>query len=156
MKSVNMVWICAVLLVATASGQSIRSLVNGGNGLYEKQKFTDAEVNYRKALEKEQGLVQGHFNLGNSLYKQGKVDESVKEYEQAAATAGEKDTKAYAYYNMGNAHLQGQRYQEAVQSYIQSLKINPSDQDTKYNLSYALEKMKQQQQQQQQTPDKQD
>lgn len=155
MKLLNIVLTSALVSITPASGQSVRSLVNGGNDLYGKQKFTDAEVNYRKALEKEQGLVQGHFNLGNSLYKQGKAEESAKEFEQVAIKAEEKETKAYAYYNMGNSHMQGQRYQEAVQSYIQSLKLNPSDQDAKYNLSYALEKMKQQQEQQKKD-DKQD
>ncbi len=155
MRVLCLIIVTAILGMASASGQSIRSLVNGGNNLYDSQKFADAEVNYRKALEKEQGLVQGHFNLGNSLYKQGKSEESIKEFEQAAVKAEDKDTKAYAYYNMGNAHMQGQRYQEAVQSYAQSLKMNPSDQDAKYNLSYALEKLKQQQQEQKKN-DKQD
>jgi hypothetical protein len=49
---------------------------------------------------------------------------------------------------MGNALMKGQRYQEAVKSYIESLKLNPNDQDTKYNLSYALAKLREQQQQQ--------
>ena len=131
-----------------AQAQSVRSLVNGGNSLYKDQKFTDAEVNYRKALEKEQGLIQGHFNLGNSLYKQGKYDESAKEFESAALKADQKDTRGFAYYNIGNAQLKEQKYQDAVKSYVESLKLNPTDQEAKYNLSYALEKLKEQQQQQ--------
>ncbi len=141
------------VLAATASAQSVRSLVREGNGQYEDQKFEDSEVSYRKALEQEQGLVEGRFNLGNALYKQGKLNESAKEFEQAAVKSADKKTQASAYYNLGNAHLQAQKYPEAVQSYVQSLKLNPNDQDAKYNLSYAIEKMKQQQQQQQQNKD---
>jgi len=129
-------------------GQSVRSLVNGGNSLYDEKKFNDAEVNYRKALEKEQGLVEGHFNLGNSLYKQGKYEESAREYENALLKAKEKDTKAYAYYNIGNSQMQEQKFQDAVKSYSESLQRNPSDQQAKYNLSYALAKLREQQQQQ--------
>lgn len=139
-----------MVFASVAVSQSVRSLVSDGNSQYKNQKYTDAEVSYRKALEKDQVLVPGHFNLGNSLYKQDKTDEAVKEYENAVMKAESKDTKAEAYYNMGNAFMKGQRYQEAVNSYIESLKLNPNDQDTKYNLSYALEKLKQQQQQQQQ------
>lgn len=141
----------ALCLAATvAMGQSVRSLVNGGNSLYKDQKYTDAEVSYRKALEKEQALVQGHFNLGDALSKQGKFDEAVKAYENALHRSGSKDTKAYAYYNIGNTRAMEQKYQDAVQSYIEALKLKPDDQDTKYNLSYVLEKLKQQQQQQNQ------
>jgi Ca-activated chloride channel homolog len=149
------VWLVCVAMFSMvtgtfAYGQSVRSLVNGGNGQYNDQQFTDAEVNYRKALEKEPDLVQGRFNLGDALYKQGKLEESVKEFEAAAAKAESKVTRAHAYHNIGNALLKAQQYQDAVNAYIESLKLNPGDQETKYNLSYALEKLKTQQQQQQQ------
>jgi Ca-activated chloride channel family protein len=140
-----------LLLVAHAgSAQSVRSLVNGGNDLYKNQKYADAEVNYRKALEKEKALVQGHFNLGNALAKQGKNDEAAKEYEAAMKGAEQNETKAYSHYNIGNTHMAAQQFGDAVHSYIDALKINPDDEEAKYNLSYALEKLRQQQQQQQQ------
>jgi tetratricopeptide (TPR) repeat protein len=135
--------IAALTIWQGAAGQSVRSLVNGGNDLYRDQKYTDAEVNYRKALEKEQGLVQGYFNLGDALHKQGKYDEAVKEFESALQKADQKNTKAYAHYNIGNSFLKEQKYQEAVNSYIDALKLNPDDGEAKYNLSYALEKLKQ-------------
>jgi tetratricopeptide (TPR) repeat protein len=139
-----------VTLGSLSNAQSVRSLVREGNEQYKEKKYNDAEVNYRKALEKEQDLVPGYYNLGNSLYKQNKADEAVKEFESAVAKSENQKTQAEAYYNMGNAFMKGQHYPEAVKSYIESLKLNPYDQDTKYNLSYALEKMRQQQQQQQQ------
>ena len=138
-----------LLWAGPSPAQSVRSLVNGGNGLYQEKKYGDAEVNYRKALEKEPALVQGHFNLGNSLYKQGKYDESSKEYVNAIQKAEGKETKARAYYNIGNSLAQSQNYQDAVKSYVESLKLMPEDQETKYNLSYALAKLRQQQQQNQ-------
>lgn len=148
--------LAAVLVIGggDAAAQSIRSLVNGGNDLYHDQKYTDAEVNYRKALEKEPGLVQGHFNLGNALARQGKAEDAIREYQSALGGATQKETRANAHYNIGNAFLQGQRFQEAVGSYVESLKLNPRDEQAKYNLSYALERLKQQQKQQQQQPQK--
>jgi len=143
-----------LLLLTMAHGrldaQSVRSLVNGGNDLYEDKKYDDAELKYRKALEKEKGLTAGKFNLGNALYKQGKIEESLREYEDVASQQQPPDLLADAFYNHGNALMKAQKYQEAVQSYIEALKRKPDDQDTKYNLSYALEMLKQQQQQQKQ------
>ena len=157
MKKASVLAILGLLSVlgwSVVVGQSTRSLVNDGNSQYKDQKYADAEVNYRKALEKDQDLVPGHFNLGNALYKQNKADEAIKEYENALVKATGKQTKAGAYYNLGNAYMKGQRYQDAVRSYVESLKLRPDDHDTKYNLSYALEKMRQQQQQQQNKNDK--
>lgn len=130
--------------------QSVRSLVHGGNDEYTEGKYTDAEVNYRKALEKEAELVQGHFNLGNALHKQGKQEEAVRQYEQAINRAVDAETKANGYYNVGNSFLSQQKYQEAIQSYVEGLKLKPDDADAKYNLSYALDMLQQQEQQQKQ------
>jgi len=133
-----------------AKAQSVRSLVHSGNDEYTEGKYTDAEVNYRKALEKEAELVQGHFNLGNALHKQGKQEEAVRQYEQAINRAVDAETKANGYYNIGNSFLSQQKYQEAIQSYVEGLKLKPDDADAKYNLSYALDMLKQQEQQQKQ------
>ena len=137
------------LLMHRGDAQSVRSLINDGNGLYKDGKYDEAEINYRKALEKEQGLLPGHFNLGNSLSKQKKFDQSTKEFETAAGSAQEKETKAHALYNIGNNYLDGAHYESAVKSYIEALKQEPADEDAKYNLSYALRKMKDQKQQNQ-------
>ena len=142
------VLLLALLAAEPAQAQSVRSLVNGGNDLYHDQKYPDAEVNYRKALEKEKDLVQGHFNLGNALHKEGKYDEAVREFALAGEKAAATETKAHAWYNIGNSLMEEQKYQEAVNAYARSLQLNPYDQEAKYNLSYALEKLKQQQQQQ--------
>jgi tetratricopeptide (TPR) repeat protein len=153
MKHIGMCGTCVILMsvfaVHSVAAQSTRSLVREGNRQYESEKYGDAEVSYRKALEKEQELLPGHFNLGNALYKQGKATEAIREYESALAKSEDKRTRADAYYNMGNAFMKDQHYQEAVNSYIESLKLTPGDQDAKYNLSYALAKLKEQQQQQQ-------
>ncbi len=151
--------VCVALVVAASGGaraQTVRSLVNGGNDLYHNQKFADAEVRYRKALEQERQLVQGHFNLGDALHQQGKYDEAIRQYQEALNDARQDPTRAHAYYNIGNSLLKEQKYEDAIKSYIESLKIDPGDEETKYNLSYALQKIREQQQQPQNKNPKQD
>jgi tetratricopeptide (TPR) repeat protein len=106
-------------------------------------------VNYRKALEKNQALIPGKFNLGNVLHKEGKFDDAVKQYEMTLQPGMPADTKAKVHYNIGNSYLREQKYREAINSYVESLKLAPDDYDAKYNLSYALRMLRQQQQQQQ-------
>lgn len=149
MKRSLMRAVTAMLFAATVQGQSVRSLVNGGNDLFKTERYADAEVKYRKALEKDSSLVPGKINLGSSLYKQGKVDEAVGQYGSALEAASPPDRRAQSFYNIGNSYLQQKKYQEAIQSYIESLKLQPDDFDSKYNLSYALQMLKQQQQQKQ-------
>lgn len=136
------------LMCSLAHAQSVRSLVNGGNDLYAERNYTDAAVNYRKALEKDITLVPGHFNLGNALYRQEKFDEAITSYEEAVRKSETPGAKAKAYYNLGDAYIKAQKYDEAIRAFTESLKLNPNDADAKYNLSYALMKKREQQNQQ--------
>jgi tetratricopeptide (TPR) repeat protein len=142
--------LCLLLLsVSVATGQSARSLISEGNDQYEDKKYSDAEINYRRAIEHEEGALPGHFNLGNALHRQGQYDQSAKEFDASAGLAADPSMKAEALYNRGNSFVEAGQYEQAVKSYVESLKLNPSDPDTKYNLSYALKKLKEKQQQQQ-------
>jgi tetratricopeptide (TPR) repeat protein len=139
---------------ALADSQSARSLISDGNAQYEKGKFSEAEINYRKSMERDHGAIPGQFNLGDALHKQGKFDDAIREYEGSALKSEEKELKASAYYNIGNSLVKEQKYDDAVNAYVESLKLRPEDQDTKYNLSYALKMLQQQKQQQQQQQQK--
>ena len=154
----TLLMICGFLLVmSTAWAQSERSLLRDGNQLYKQNKYTDAEVNYRKALEKDKSVKQGPFNLGDALYKQDRFGEAAEQYADAASKLKDPDQRAQAYHNLGNALLRAKKIPESIASYQNSLKLDPSDADTKYNLEYAkMLLQKQQQQQQQQKNDKND
>ena len=130
--------------------QSIRSLVNNGNELYEKKQFSDAEAEYKKSLEKEKDLMEGTYNLGNAVLKQQRFDEAIQNYQQALGKTADKTIQSKIHYNIGNSYFEGKQYQESINSYKRALKLNPNDEDAKYNLSYAARMMKEQQKQQQQ------
>jgi tetratricopeptide (TPR) repeat protein len=146
---ITLVAFALAAMPGSTSGQSTRSYINEGNGLYEEGKYSEAEISYRKALEQDAQSMKGRFNLGDALHKQKKFDQSVREFETTAAGTDERETKAGALYNLGNSFLENQKYDQAIASYIESLKLNPSDMDAKYNLSYARRKLAEQQQQQQ-------
>ena len=45
------------------------------------------------------------------------------------------------------SYLQDKKYEESINAFKQSLKLNPKDNDTRYNLAYAQSMLRQQQQQ---------
>lgn len=138
-----------LILITTVNAQSHRSLINDGVDLYKEGKFADAEVNFKKGLEKKPDLFQGHFNLGDAYYKQGRYDEAIQSYKNALSFTEDKLNKAKVFHNIGNALLKSQKYQESIEAYKNALKLNPDDMETKYNLSYALNMLKQKQNQNQ-------
>ncbi|NMB82677.1 MAG: tetratricopeptide repeat protein [Ignavibacteria bacterium] len=130
--------------------QSKRSLINEGVDLYKKNKYADAEINFKKGLEKDNNMYQGHFNLGDAYYKQGRYDEAIQSFKNSLAFTENNNDKAKVYHNIGNSLLKSQKFPESIEAYKNSLKLNPDDLETKYNLSYALNMMKQDQNKQQQ------
>jgi tetratricopeptide (TPR) repeat protein len=129
------------------SAGSTRSLINEGNEAFEREDFVEAEVQYRKALEQDTELAEGRFNLGGALYKQGKFDGSARFLDKTLEMTTDDHMKANAFFNRGNALFKQHMYRESIESYIQSLKIEPNDLEAKYNLLYALQKLREQEEQ---------
>jgi tetratricopeptide (TPR) repeat protein len=136
--------ISVVLVYANLFAQSTRSSVNKGVDMYHEGKYIDSEVEFKKGLEKSPDNIQGNFDLGDSYYKEGKYEDALKSYNAALSKAGNNDLKAKIYHNMGNALLKDEKVKESIGAYIESLKLNPNDESTKYNLSYALDLLKNQ------------
>ncbi|MEJ2505240.1 MAG: tetratricopeptide repeat protein [Ignavibacteriaceae bacterium] len=124
--------------------QSLRGLVNDGVDKYHKGDFADAEVNFKKGTEKSPENFESKFNLGDALFKQQRYDEAIKSYESALPLAENNLDKAKVHYNVGNSLLKSKKIKESIEEYKKSLKLNPDDQETKYNLSYALSQLKNQ------------
>lgn len=133
--------------------------VRRGNKDYRKQNFTAAEVNYRRGLEKNKNGYEAHYNLGDALFKQDKYADAQTEFATAAKILDkDKDKTRYAkaMHNIGNCAFAQQQYDKAVGAYQESLRANPKDDDTRYNLVKAMQMLQQQQQQQQNQDQKQD
>ncbi len=134
--------------------QSLRGLVNDGVENYNEGNFSDAEVNFKKGVEKSPESFEAKFNLGDAFFKQERYDEAIKSYNSALAFAKDDLEKARVHYNIGNSLLKAQKIEESIEEYKKSLKLNPNDQEAKYNLSYALELLKNKEDQQQQKDNK--
>lgn len=136
-----------VLQAAVVFGQKEKKYIHKGNELYKQGKYAEAEASYRTSVEKAKASVAGNFNLGDALYKQKKYDNAAQKFTDIASSASNKNVKAQAYHNLGNALLEAKKLEESIEAYKKSLLNNPKDDQTRYNLAYAQEKLKQQQQQ---------
>lgn len=124
-----------------------RDNLRKGNRQYHDSAFVDAEVSYRKALEANPTSAMSRYNLGNALLFQNNPQEALKEYEATSKIEHDKNKLAQVYHNTGVIHQGAQQYQQAIEAYKESLRNNPNDHETRYNLALCQKLLKDQQQQ---------
>ncbi len=134
-----------------ASAQkTYREHIKSGNKLYTDSLYDKAEVEYRKALETDPNGSQALYNLGNALLHQDKAQDAMDQYTMAEKRETDKKNLAQIHHNMGVICQASKDYTRAVECYKQSLRENPTDHETRYNLAVAMKQLKEQQQNQQQ------
>lgn len=123
------------LCAQTVDAQSDRQFVRNGNKFYREQNYAKAEVEYRKALGKNASNTQAMYNLGCALLQQQKDSAAITQFETAGKTEKAHLRKAMAYHNIGVICQKRQLYAEAIEAYKESLRHNPNDNATRYNLA---------------------
>lgn len=124
--------------------QTDRQFVRDGNRLYHKKAYDKAEVMYRKAISKNPANSQAIYNLGCALMMQSKDSAAVVQYLNAAKIEKNKQRLALVYHNIGVICQNHRMYGEAIKAYEQSLRNNPKDNETRYNLALCKRLQKKQ------------
>ncbi len=137
------------LFTGTLYAQSLRSSVNKGVDLYKKGEYSNSATEFKKGIDKSPDNFQANFNLGDSYYKEGNYDDALRQFSRALQQAPSGRLKADVYHNIGNSLLEQKKVKPSIDAYINALKLNPNDESTKYNLSYALGLLKNQNKQNQ-------
>lgn len=140
-----------VLSPAVLSAQSDRSEVRAGNRDFKKGLYREAEIDYKRALIADSASVTAKYNLGNALYKAESYNEAELYFKDLGDTLKNlSPSRASDYFhNSGNLALRQKKYQEAVEAFKESLRLEPDNFETKSNLAYAQKMLKDQQQNQQ-------
>lgn len=138
--------------------QAGRKKVQEGNVLFNEEKFDEANSKYRDAqLDAPESPVI-NYNIAGTEYKIGKFEEALENYSKAMSPGlaegrkpeEEQLLRSRVHYNRGNTYYKLNKYMEAINEYREALKLNPTDEDAKYNLEFVRNKLKNQSQQQNQ------
>ncbi len=151
MKRYILFFICSCFALLASAQKEERDFLRKGNRQYKDSLFVDAEVSYRKALEANPMSTDALYNIGNTLTQQEKYEEAIKEYvnatkiEESRKLEKDKMKLAHIYHNMGVIYQAGQDYAKAIEAYKMSLRNNPKDDETRYNLALAQKQLQDQQ-----------
>lgn len=132
-----------LLCVATMSyAQTDRQFVRNGNKHFYKQQYDKAEVQYRKAVSNNPSNPQALYNLGCALMMQNKDSAAIVQYQKAIKVEKNKLRLASVYHNIGVICQNHKMYGDAIKAYEQSLRNNPKDNETRYNLALCKKMQK--------------
>ena len=143
-KALILILFCTMCQLAHAQLYPERRHVRAGNREYGRENYVEAEGRYMGALSRNQASYEGHFGLGDTYYKQERFEEAEKQFEQLTQVPADPETMAKTFYNYGNSLFQQykpdynrQKLEQALEAYKQSLRLNPSDEQAKFNLAYT-------------------
>lgn len=118
---------------------------------YEQGNYLAARREYERLLERKPDDPRLRFNAGAAAYRANDFDRAATNF-AAALTSPDLKIQEQAYYNFGNAlYRQGERagdpnqqfqsWSQAVKSYESALKLDPNDEDAKFNLDLVKKKL---------------
>ena len=113
-----------------------------GNQLYRQGKFDKAELEYKKALSKNENNPQALYNMGLVALQQQKDSDAVACFNKAAKVEKNPLRRAMAYHNIGVIMQTHQDYGQAIEAYKEALRNNPKDNETRYNLALCQRQKK--------------
>ncbi len=134
---------------------------------YEKGRYESALLEYKRLLMEKPDDPRLHFNAGTAAFQVQDFEEAGKQL-NAALAAQDLQLQERAYYNLGNTEYRlgatapalekkQTHWEQAISSYESALKLNPQDEDAKFNLKLVKQKLeelpKQKQQENQQSKD---
>ena len=154
-----------VCFLALAAQGSAVSKNKKGNKAFKKGKYAEAAEHYRAAQVEAPEKKAIAYNLGNAHYKANDFENALAAYNRAKGVKDGK-VKKRALFNAGNAYFRAgsnpqdqgaqEKFKQAAEKYKEVLKLDPFDQNAKFNLQKALERLEQMQQQQKDNKDNQD
>jgi tetratricopeptide (TPR) repeat protein len=121
---------------SVSAQRDVRTNIRQGNRAYNQQRFSEASTLYEDALNENATSREAIFNLGNALYRQGEWERATEQFRNFLSLERENPMLlSAAFRNLGNAFLRQDDLQNSLEAYKASLRLNPMDDEARYNLA---------------------
>jgi len=123
--------------------QSWRSTLETARKQYASKDYPAAYKSYQQLTKQLPATIHLDAEIGQAAYKAGDFTKASHYFSKQKNAHRTK--KARLNHNLGNTYMQQKNYQKAIEAYKESLRSNPNDEKTRYNLALAMQKNKNQQ-----------
>lgn len=152
--------LAAILLLASCGESSERDYLRRGNRHYRAamadttaQSLPDtalldkAVTEYNKAVAKDSLFARAYYNQGVALMYEGRDSLAYNEFLMAQKFEENPMRLARITHNMGVIMQSSKQFAQAIECYKESLRNNPKDDETRYNLALCQHQLKDEQNQ---------
>ncbi len=122
MKKQILTGLVSLVLATSLQAVTPKELVISGNTYWSEGKFTEAETQFKKALEAQPDYSVAHERLANLYLTQNKTSDAIEEFQNAITHDAE---NANLFIGIAIAYLHKQYYQMADAMVKQAIAINP-------------------------------
>lgn len=145
-------WLFLGIQATSAEAQNtIYRYTHIGNKKFRSERPDKAEQYYLKVLKQQPHNSRATFNLADTYLTKGNIKVADSLFNQVAQTDRSRQVRAMAWHNRGyisqtaalkSRDQQQQLLQTAIEQYKQSLRYNPLDNRTRYNLALCQKQLK--------------
>ena len=150
-KYITLLILCFSTILLTGQYKAKIEL-NKGVKAYQEGNYKEAQEHFENSFTENPSYGKAIYNAGNAAYLDGDFDAAREYYNTYINTIQTNTEKAEALHNIGNSYLKNYKEKqdeksliESINYYKNSLRENPLDQETRYNLAYALNQLQQKQ-----------
>ena len=140
-------FILVLFLLGLTSYQSFsqtwRETLETARNLYSIKNYPAAYETYQQVVKQLPKNMHLDAEIGQAAYKAGDFAKASSYFAKQKKAVRTK--KARLNHNLGNANMQQKNYEKAIEAYKESLRNNPNDEQTRYNLALAKQKNKNEQ-----------
>ena len=112
--------------------------IDAARQAYHKKNYADAERIYKSQYEKAKSKGGIDEELAQTKYRQRDYKGAIHFYQKKLKSVKNKTEKARVKHNLGNSYFEKGDYAKAIKAYKESLRLNPANDKTRYNLSEAI------------------
>ncbi len=147
-RLIPVIFLGMLLAAPCHAGDNAHKLVKQGNRHIIDSELAEALAMYLEARATRDSLrPEIQYNLGGVYSRMGDFARSDSLFNSLPPET-RRELLARAAYNRGRTFAEAKQYKMALESFIDALKLDPSDLDSKINLELARRQLQQQQQQQ--------
>lgn len=126
-------------------------LVHRGNQHFKAQRYDRAAASYLNALRRNPSNSRALFNLADTYLTRGNNHAADSLFARVVQLERSANVRAMAWHNRGyiaqslalnNPEQRQQLLRQAIEHYKQALRLNPRDNDTRYNLALCQKQLK--------------